>query len=136
MIYSFYIYRKNGKKIFGRSYKASPDVKDNSSMLAGLLYSLTKVAVQLSPKPEIDVFQSFSSDKYKCHFFSTFTGFWFVLLTDPSTQFMKKELEHIYGDLFVPYVTMNPMWTVCSPCDHSKLFTEGLDSYLQGCTQF
>jgi hypothetical protein len=77
-----------------------------------------------------DTFNCYSTSTYKLHYFETATGLRFVLNTDPKCPNLQKDLRRIYGDLFVEYVTKNPMYKVGETvtCSH---FLTAIDKFVK-----
>lgn len=80
--------------------------KDPAKLLFGALFSLRRISSQLNPldgKRQNNL-KSYSTAKYRCHFFETGTNLKFVLVTDPSIQDAQRELQHMYAQIYVDTV--------------------------------
>lgn len=73
-----------------------------AKLLFGALFSLKQISSNLnSSTTQMNNLKSFSTAKYRCHFFETGTGIKFCLLTDPSVENMQFALKEIYANLFI-----------------------------------
>jgi hypothetical protein len=54
-----------------------------------------------------DAFLSYRTSTYKLHYFSTATGFKFVMLSDPSVDSLRMVLRQIYAGAFQEFVVRN-----------------------------
>ena len=57
-------------------------------------------------------------------------GLKFILTTDPKAPNLLTELETIYSDLYVEYVTKNPLYVVGSAID-ILLFQQNVDRFIK-----
>lgn len=74
----------------------------SAKLLFGALFSLKQMSSKLNPSPTLtNKFKSFSTAKYRCHFFETGSGLKFCLLTDPIVENMHFALKEIYTNLFL-----------------------------------
>ena len=81
-------------------------------------------------------FISFRTGDYKLHYYETPTSMKFVMLTDIKTSNLRVVLHQIWANLYVEYVTRNPL----SPIEHpngvgvnNELFEMGLDRFVVCC---
>ncbi len=88
---------------------------------------------------KIPEYFSYTTNNYKLHCYETASGKKIILLTDPSVGDLKEELRKIYSQIFVEYVTKNPLFKVRTlenlACEESlkdcELFVSELSKYLQ-----
>lgn len=96
----------------------------------GMIFSIKSLLSRLSTVSSKESFTSYSTSKYKLHFFETATGLKFVLNTDTSVGNLTDTLRNIYSKVYVEYVVRNPLCKTGEPisCD---LFTSELDTYVK-----
>ncbi|GME69260.1 unnamed protein product [[Candida] boidinii] len=93
-----------------------------ASLLFGALFSMRKIAISLVKPTEsesgifsgetigrINFLRSYSTNKYKCHFYETLSGFKFAFLSDTNTEDLHIFLEEIYMKIFMNCVIRNPL---------------------------
>jgi len=117
MIYSFYIFGRNGACLYYEDWNrrtAPKSMLEEQKLMFGLLYSLRSFCTKISPKP-CTSFSYFKTSLYKLHLFETATGLKFILLTDVSAPTHRDELSRIYKDIYVEYVVKNPAHKVGEP---------------------
>ncbi|PUU80549.1 Longin-like domain-containing protein [Tuber borchii] len=107
-------------------------VQDDAKLVFGVVFSLRNMVRKLSG-PD-DSFISYRTGSYKLHYYETATNLKFVLLTDVKMNNLKVVLHQIYVNLYVEFVTKNPL----SPIEHPggegvavELFEMGLDSFIR-----
>lgn len=100
------------------------------SSIFALFYSLNRTAVKMSPEKAEGCFQCYYTTKYECHFYQSISGFIFVLLLPFNNKYEKhtERLEKFYYDIFVPYVVMNPLYTLDQKICISS-FDEATDNF-------
>src|SRR5690349_14280670 len=64
----------------------------------------------LFPWCRSDSFNSYSTSTYKLHYFETATGLKFVITTDPKVPSLQQYLSKLYSEIYVEYVTKNPLY--------------------------
>lgn len=142
MIHCLYIFARD-KCLFYDEWNRTRkprDFEEEKKLVWGLAVTFKSIASQLSPStgpsPPIRNFNSFSTPKYKMHFYETPTGYRFVLCTDPQVNTdIQKVLAHIYSNLFVPLVLKNTAWQRGAPVQ-SPNFSTQLKTYLQKRPEF
>ncbi|CCX11804.1 Longin-like domain-containing protein [Pyronema domesticum] len=121
--------------IADQSLRTAPgrlSVQDDAKLVFGVVFSLRNMVRKLSG-PE-DNFVSYRTGSYKLHYYETATNLKFVMLTDVKMSNLRVVLHQIYVNLYVEYVTKNPL----SPVEHPggegvavELFELGLDRFVQ-----
>ena len=101
----------------------------------GMIFSIKSLASRLSTVSTKESFTSYTTTKYKLHFFETATGLKFVLNTDTSVGSLNDVLQHIYSNIYVEFIVRNPL---CKPGEwlDSELFCSELDSYVKSLSCF
>lgn len=80
-----------------------------------------------------DSFISFSTNKYKLHFYETPSRIRFVLVTDPDMDSQLSALKHIYLNVYLEYAVKNPLFPVDpvgSAVLSSDLLIIGIESFI------
>ncbi|CAH0477200.1 unnamed protein product [Peronospora belbahrii] len=132
MIYSFYIYTRNGSCLYqkkwhdGKSVKYS-DPEEEKRLLFGLLFSLKEFVGKIAPVSSMmsttDLYgttklvaagipegmQRYQTNSYTCHQYETPSGLRFVMMTDNYVGDMTPTLKYIYGQIYVETVVNNPL---------------------------
>ena len=80
--YSLLIYSTHVEScIFHKEWQTIPDTatkEDRERLLFGLLFSLNRTALKMSPKDKPGQLSSLTTSLYKMHFYQTATGYMFV----------------------------------------------------------
>jgi len=138
MIFTLYIFDKRDHCIFYREWnrtRGRPDnPKEEEQLLSGMLKALKSFSLKTSPADEATVL-SYCTSMYKMHYFESGNGLKFVLMTDPKAANMQSELQTIYTDYFVEYLSKNPLYTVGEPINH-VLFQQNVDKYIKSLPVF
>ncbi|KAA8909578.1 Longin-like domain-containing protein [Sphaerosporella brunnea] len=107
-------------------------VQDDAKLVFGVVFSLRNMVRKLSG-PD-DNFISYRTSSYKLHYYETPTNLKFVMLTDIRMDNLRVALHQIYINLYVEFVTKNPL----SPVEHKggegvacELFELGLERFVQ-----
>lgn len=140
-VYSFYLFDRSGTCLIYRSYARTLNVHgadDDQKTMFGMLFALKTFALKLSPSAAPSgVPRYFATDAYALHYFETPTGLRFVLTT--STDFgaadIGRHLREIYADVYVEFVTKNPLARREDPIT-SPLFITKLDAYVKSLACF
>lgn len=77
------------------------------------------------------MFNSYTTSTYKLHFFESGTGLKFVITSDPKTPSLANELRQIYSDLYVQYISKNPLYELGTPIT-SSFFLHSVDTFVKG----
>ena len=85
------------------------DMKEEHKLMFGFLFSLKQLVGKMSPKKG-GGFYACSTNAYKLHYFETASGLRFVLTTDLAAADMREALRYIYSQIFVEYLTKNPLY--------------------------
>ena len=100
------IYHKEWQQqIEGTSSKS-----DREHLLFGLLFSLRRTSLKLSPNEKPSMFSTLTTSGYKLHFYQTATGYMFILLTPTTTKNYRKNLINFFSQIFLPHVVLNPLY--------------------------
>lgn len=77
-------------------------------------------------------FHFYKTTAYKLHFFETATNYKFVLTTDPDVPDLRDHLKSIYKNVFVEYITKNPLIDPDQDTPiHCELFNEKLNTEIK-----
>ena len=133
-VYNLYIFDRNCTclyyKQWVRNKEAGISQDEEFKLMYGMIFSIKSLLSRLSHKSSKEGFLSYTTSKYKLHYFESATGFKFVLNTDTSVGSLSDELWHIYSNIYVEYVVKNPLIQAGEQIT-SKLFASKLDSYIQ-----
>ena len=132
-----YVYQRNGKCLFYREWNRpnnplAENLVEDQRLVFGLIFSLQKLCLQLSPTPNAanqEGFQSFRTARYTLNFFEAPSGVIFAINTDLTTTLHRNQLWHIYANIYVPHVVRNPL---CEPGKEitAAKFATALDDYI------
>ncbi|ODQ56779.1 hypothetical protein WICANDRAFT_81612 [Wickerhamomyces anomalus NRRL Y-366-8] len=151
-IYSFWIFDRHCNCIYNREWTQiipqhttdssslpsgsinSKNSEDAAKLLFGALFSLRNIARKLGDGfDEENTLNSYSTAKYRAHFYESASGLRFCILSDPKTQHLQNVLKDIYSNIYVEHIVKNPL----SPVDFkpgSKItnprFIRLIDNYL------
>jgi len=98
-------------------------------LLFGMVHSIKAFVDKMSPIDGKDGFKfagSYSTSKYKLHFYETPTGLQLIMMTDTNTGPVTDILKKIYSSVYVKYGVRNPLVKLTSPIE-SSLFESKLD---------
>ncbi|KAL2920064.1 Trafficking protein particle complex subunit BET5 [Polyrhizophydium stewartii] len=95
---------------------------EKAKLVFGVVFSLRNIVSKISPK-QGDNFVSFRTSTYKLHYFESGTGIKFVLLTDPQMENMPEVLRSIYAQVYVEYVSKNPLLPADGPINNELFRT-------------
>ncbi|KAI9906239.1 hypothetical protein PsorP6_003981 [Peronosclerospora sorghi] len=154
MIYSFYIYTRNGSCLYQDKWNVAGsksvmylDPEEEKRLLFGLLFSLKEFVGKIAPTqmpadtvgttesttaiaPES--FQRYQTNTYTCHQYETPSGLRFVMMTDNQVGDMTPTLKYIYAQIYVETVAGNPLSdTKSGKPITSQLFKAQLTRYLE-----
>lgn len=136
-VYNLYVFDRNCSclyyKEWERQKQAGISRDEEFKLMYGMIFSIKSLISRLSTTSAKGGFVSYTTSKYKLHFFETPTGLKFVMNTDTSVGDLQDALWHIYSKVYVEYVVRNPL---CSPGEwiDSELFASELDSYVRSLT--
>jgi len=133
-IFNLYIFDRECTCLYYREWARTKEAgisqDEEFKLMYGMIFSIKSLLSRLSHKNSKNGFVSYSTSKYKLHYFETATGLKFVLNTDNSTGNLSDELWHLYCKIYVEYVVKNPLLKTGKEIT-SQLFTSSLDSYIQ-----
>ncbi|KAL4169723.1 hypothetical protein KRP22_010639 [Phytophthora ramorum] len=158
MIYSFYIYTRNGACLYQEKWNVTAgksvtysDPEEEKRLLFGLLFSLKEFVGKMAPataaQTTADPFgepaaaglgappegmQRYQTNAYTCHQYETPSGVRFVMMTDNQAGDMTPTLKYIYSQIYVETVVSNPLSdTKSGKPITSQLFRAQLTQYLE-----
>lgn len=140
-VYSFYLFDRLGTCLFYRSWSRTLHIhgpEDDQATMFGMLFALRTFALKLSPgAAPSGVPRYFATDAYALHYFETPTGLRFVLTTskDFGAVDVARHLREIYAEVYVEFVTKNPLARREDPIQ-SSLFSSKLDAYVRNLACF
>lgn len=133
-VFNLYIFDKDCTCLYYREWVRNKEAgisrDEEFKLMYGMIFSIKSLLSRLSHKTSREGFVSYSTSKYKLHYFESATGLKFVLNTDTSTGNLSEELWHLYSKIYVEYVTKNPLLQAGKEIT-SQLFTSNLDFYIQ-----
>ena len=140
MIYSFYIFGRQGSALYYREWSRpyngfAPDDQDEERKLVfGLLFSLKDLLQRMAPLGGSgdDSLHCLKTSNYTLHHLEVPTGVRFVITTDSATPDLRPNLLEIYSKLYTEYVVKNPSHdpTSAKPIN-SALFDKQLGAYIE-----
>lgn len=133
-VYNLYIFDRNCSCLYYKEWARNKDAgisrDEEFKLMYGMIFSIKSLLTRLSITSAKEGFVSYTTTKYKLHFYETPTGLKFVLNTDTNVGNIQDTLWDIYSKLFVEYVIRNPLCKPGEPIE-SALFASKLDSYVQ-----
>lgn len=136
-VHSFYLFDRTGACLCYREWVRSLRVnkpEDDQKNMFGMLFALREFTTELSPAQTkaAGTPRAFATDAYALHYFETPTGLRFVLTTSPDAHQtdLVRHLREIYADVYVEYVTKNPLARRGAPI-RSPLFLSKLETYIR-----
>lgn len=141
MLYNFYIYGRTGRCLYYKEFHRTQntmgdDPEEERKLVFGMLYSLKDLAAKLSPQTESGAggegLHTLKTNTFTLHHYQSLTGLVFILNTDNDVPDQYHVLKHIYTNLFIEYVTRNPLYRRESPDEpiNSPLFEKRVEEYL------
>ncbi|KNC56356.1 trafficking protein particle complex 1 [Thecamonas trahens ATCC 50062] len=132
-VYTLFIFDRKGTCLYytdwGRSRPPTHnDPEQEQKLLYGLLFSMKMFMKQISPDDSGD-FRYLRTSAFKLHFFGTLSGLRFALFTHPSAANQSEALEHLYAEVYVPYVAKNPL-VEKGEVITNEAFVEAVDDYI------
>lgn len=107
-------------------------------LVFGVVFSLRNTVRKLTDGAD-DAFATFSTSKYKLHFFETPSNVRFVLVSDQSMDSQVHVLKYIYANMYVEYAAKNPLYPV-DPVNSAVLANDllvlGIESYISSLPNF
>ncbi|XP_031567839.1 trafficking protein particle complex subunit 1-like [Actinia tenebrosa] len=134
-IYNLYIFDRNGTCLhyeeWNRTKLSEMSREQEFKLMYGMLYSIKSFVARISPFDSKDSFLSYTTSKYKLHFYETPTGLKLIMNTDVNTHNARETLYEIYSKIYVEYVVKNPLCKLDEPIE-SELFKTKLDGFIKG----
>ncbi|CEG44076.1 trafficking protein particle complex 1 [Plasmopara halstedii] len=156
MIYSFYIYTRNGSCLYQEKWNVTggksvtySDPEEERRLLFGLLFSLKEFVCKIAPSTITQTssdpigsnepiaaapegLQRFQTNAYTCHQYESPSGLRFVMMTDNQAGDLTPTLKYIYAQIYVETVVGNPLCdTKSGKPITSHLFRTQLTQYLE-----
>lgn len=132
-IYSFHIFDRTGRSLFQKEWlrpkPSTMDKEQEKKLLFGMVHSIKSFVDKMSPVDGKDGFKfagSYTTSKYKLHFYETPTGLQLIMMTDTTVGLVTDTLKKIYASVYVKYGVRNPLVDLTSPIE-SNLFATKLD---------
>ncbi|CDW54953.1 trafficking protein particle complex 1 [Trichuris trichiura] len=136
-IYNLYIFHPQGHCIgyyeWHRPKRASINPAEEFQLVHGLLTSVRSFNEKLSPLGPRQC--SVSTMKNRLHYFETATSLKFVMNTDLAAFGIEELLPKIYEQVYVPYVTGNPL-AIKGELIQSEVFKQKLSDIVQSHASF
>jgi len=115
--YSLLIYStRTTECIYHREWQVPQDGTDSKGdrehLLFGLLFSLRRTALKMSPVDKPSMLSTLTTTGYKLHFYQTSSGYMFALFTPSNVKNMRKNLINFFSHVFLPHVVMNPLYEI------------------------
>ncbi len=133
-VYNLHIFDRNCTCLYYKEWERHKEAgisqDEEFKLMYGMIYSIKSLVSRLSTKNAKDSFVSYSTTKYKLHFYETPTGLKFVMNTDTNAEGIQDVLWHIYSKIYVEHVVRNPLYKM-GDWISSELFESHLDSYVQ-----
>ncbi|KHJ40102.1 Sybindin-like family protein [Trichuris suis] len=138
-IYNLYIFHPQGHCIgyyeWHRPKRASVNPMEEFQLVHGLLTSVRSFNEKLSPLGPRSQFKEYSTMKNRLHYFETATSLKFVMNTDLGAFGIEELLPKIYEQVYVPYVTGNPL-AIKGEVIQSEIFRQKLEKLVQSHVSF
>ena len=133
-VYNLYIFDRSCSCLYYKDWTRTKDAgisrDEEFKLMYGMIFSIKSLLTRLSTTNAKEGFVSYTTSKYKLHFYETPTGLKFVLNTDTNVGDIQDTLRDVYSKLYVEYVVRNPLCKPGEPIE-STLFASKLDSYVQ-----
>mmetsp|Transcript_22117 Transcript_22117/g.32213 ORF Transcript_22117/g.32213 Transcript_22117/m.32213 type:complete len:140 (+) Transcript_22117:76-495(+) len=138
MIYNLYIYDRKGECLFYKEWsrpmntlKDDPD--EEKRLMFGMIYSLKDLTNKMAPSVGTEGLHVIKTNSYTLHHFESITGMTFVMNSDPGSQDLYHNLQHIYSSIFVECVIRNPLYRhQPNQVISCPLFEKKLEEYIAG----
>jgi hypothetical protein len=137
MIYTLYIYNYNAKclyyKEWNRRNQSELSTDEEQALVYGLVYSIKATLSRLA-KTEQMAF-TYRTDIYRLHYYETATGLTWVMMTGLNVTSMQDVLQHMYTQIYVPCVALNPLYVSGEPLKIQS-FVQSVDRFVQNLAVF
>lgn len=104
------------------------------AILPALLFALKRCTLSMNDSDE-SLLEFFDTEKYRCHFYETISGYWFAILSSPDVPVMRRELFFVYKEIFLKFVVQNPDWNVGDVIENLSVFDNEIAGYLTSLKQ-
>lgn len=105
-------------------------------LIFGVVFSLRNIVRKLT---DDDAFMTYSTSKYKLHYFETPSNIRFVMVSDPNMDSQLHVLKYLYSNVYVEYAVKNPLYhvdPVNSSILNNDLLVLGIESYISSLPNF
>jgi len=134
MIYNLYIFDRHATCLYYQEWnrkKKTKNLQEEAKLMFGLCLTLKQLSQRISPKaPNETSFRFFKTNTYKLHYFESLSGLKIIMNTDPGVGDLREVLQFLYANIFVEYVTKNPLASPDEPVE-CELFVANLNKYIQ-----
>ncbi|KAI8894058.1 Sybindin-like protein [Globomyces pollinis-pini] len=143
-IYGLYIFDRHCNCIFYQPWNSTTSLQsdlnqkqsqEDSKLVFGVMFNLGKIIAKLNPVKTPESFITYRTDSYKLHYYETPACLKFVLLSDIEMANTKGVLHSIFSDIYVPYVSKNPMIPFDAPINND-LFRSHLNKFIKSLPNF
>lgn len=86
---------------------------DMEKLIFGVVFSLRNMVKKITA--DQDQFMSYTTSKYKLHFYETPTNLRLIFITNPKIDSLTHVLQQIYTTLYVEFVVKHPLYTHVPP---------------------
>ncbi|KAI8799924.1 Sybindin-like protein [Cladochytrium replicatum] len=115
------------------SYGGDISLEEEAKLVYGVVFSLRNLVKKLSGKS--DGFISYRTNVYRLHYYETASGLKFVMNTDPGVENLSEAIRMIYSQIYVEYITKNPLVTFDAPITN-ELFRNNLNNFVKNLPGF
>ncbi|KAK8389697.1 hypothetical protein O3P69_008995 [Scylla paramamosain] len=133
-IYNLYIFDRDGQMLYygewTRKKQSGMSREEEAKLMYGMIFSIKSFVTKMSPVDLREGYLTYCTNKYRLHLFETPSRIKFVLNTDVGAQGIKELLHQIYTQVYVEYVSFNPMCPLNKPIE-SELFAAKLDEVVR-----
>ncbi|XP_065571567.1 trafficking protein particle complex subunit 1-like isoform X3 [Artemia franciscana] len=113
-----------------RKKKSRKSIEQEGKLMFGMLHSLQSFVSKMSPVSVKDKFLSYKTNKYCLTMLEPPSGVKFVINTDVSSSGVQELVHTIYKQVYVEYITMNPIIEVGEEIK-CELFRQKLDNLIK-----
>lgn len=134
MIYNLYVFDKLGTVLYygewNRIKQSGITFDEEAKLMYGMLYSMKKFAMKISPTGYKDTYFHYRTNKYALHMFESISGLKFVINTSPTATGVRECLQQYYLKVWVEYANSNFLWSGDTAVQ-SELFKAKSDEFIK-----